>query len=226
MSMKIVLSSRNKKKISELRELFCASKLDSIELLSLDDIGIYEDTEENGSSFEENSLIKAAVPASLGYIGVADDSGLCVDALNDEPGIYSARYSGENASDRSNNEKLLSSLANVPASKRTARFVCVVSCVIPESMQSQLCLSKELDISGNFQTIVGTSKAFYVRGECNGVILDSPRGENGFGYDPLFYIPEKGKTFAQLSSAEKSSISHRGNAMRSFVSILKELTEG
>ena len=225
MIMEIVLSSRNKKKISELRALFYSAELD-ITLLSLDDIGVYDDTEENGLTFEENSLIKAAVPASLGYIGIADDSGLCVDALNGKPGIYSARFSGEDADDLSNNAKLISELDGVPYEKRSAKFVCVVSCVVPSSLQDLLKIPEELDVSESYNTILRSSKAFCVRGECNGLILDSPRGENGFGYDPLFYIPEKQKTFAELSSQEKSAMSHRGNAMRAFVCILKELTKG
>ena len=225
-NMKIVLSSRNKKKIAELRTLFDLSGLSGIELLSLDDIGISEDTEENGKTFEENSLIKASVPASRGYIGIADDSGLCVDALGGAPGIYSARFAGEDSNDRLNNLKLVEALKDTPDSDRSARFVCVVSCVIPKGIGFDFDLPEDIDVSDLYPTIVGDSKAFCVRGECPGYILDEPRGENGFGYDPLFYIPDKQKTFAQLSSDEKNNISHRGNAMRGFVEVLKRIMEG
>ena len=224
--MKIVLASRNKNKIAELKTLFDKSDLGDIELLSLDDIGAYDDIEENGSSFEENSLIKASVPASLGYIGIADDSGLCVDALSDEPGIYSARYSGENATYLSNNQKLVENLKGIPPKERTARFVCVVSCVIPHDIGFVPAIPNEYDVSTQFGSIVGASRAFCVRGECHGVILEEAAGENGFGYDPLFYISDKGKTFAQLSSEEKNAISHRGNAMRSFIEVLKTVLRG
>lgn len=222
--MEFVLASRNKNKIRELREMLTLSGLKDFDLLSLDDIGVDFDIEENGRSFEENSLIKANVPASRGYVGIADDSGLCVDALDGEPGIYSARYSGENADYKSNNAKLLKKLGDRPTSDRGARFVCVISCVIPAS--SSLCVPSELDMSVRYAGIVGNSKAFCVRGECSGVILDFPRGDNGFGYDPLFYFPEKNKTFAELSEEEKNSVSHRGNAIRRFAQVMNVIMRG
>lgn len=224
--MKIILSSRNKKKICELRELFAQAHLNGVEIGSLDDIGVLGDTEENGSTFEENSLIKASVPAKLGYIGIADDSGLCVDALGNEPGIYSARYSGENATDEANNAKLLSKLSDVPDENRTARFVCAVSCVFPEGFGIDPKLFGSADVSGVYPEITGGLNAFCVRGECEGLILRSRRGENGFGYDPLFYVPEKEKSFAELSSDEKGAISHRGNAMSGFIEIFSRIMRG
>ena len=222
-NMKIVLSSRNKKKIAELRTIFDLSGLKGIELLSLNEIKVFDDTEENGMSFEENSLIKAAVPASRGYIGIADDSGLCVDALDGAPGIFSARYAGVESNDQLNNIKLLNDLRLSEFQDRSARFVCVVSCVIPARIGLNMEVPPEYDVSELFPDIVGDSKAFCVRGECPGFILDEPMGKNGFGYDPLFYIPEKHKTFAQLLPDEKNEISHRGNAMRKFVDVLKRI---
>ena len=188
--MKIVLASRNKKKIAELTSLL-SHTLPGIKVLSLDDVGIKDDIEENGKTFEENSLIKASVPAKLGYISIADDSGLCVDALGGEPGVYSARYSGGDDSD--NVAYLLSKLEGVPYPKRTARFVCCVTCVFPEQ-------------NGKIVT----------RGECEGYIITERRGENGFGYDPVFYYPPFCKTFAEAPAEKKEAVSHRGRAMRAF----------
>ena len=194
--MDIVLASHNKKKITELEALLSASGFEGTKVLSLSDIGYEDDIIEDGDSFEANAMIKAKAPARAGIITVADDSGLCVDALNGAPGIYSARYSGEDANDVRNNEKLLSELSD--KSDRSAKFVSVVACVMPDG------------------------SSFTVRGECPGIILNAPRGENGFGYDPLFYIPSFEKTFAELSADEKNSISHRGVAMRAFADELKK----
>lgn len=224
--MKIILSSRNQKKIRELRELFAVANLSDVEIGSLDDIGVLGDTEENGVSFEENSLIKASVPAKLGYIGIADDSGLCVDALGGAPGIYSARFSGENATDAKNNAKLLAELENIPDERRTARFVCVVSCVFPENFKIGEEVFASFGSGGMYPDITGDLKSFCVRGECEGMILRSPRGENGFGYDPLFYIPDKDRSFAELSSEEKGEVSHRGNAMKEFIDVFSRIIRG
>lgn len=188
--MEIVLASRNKKKIAELTSLL-SHTLPGIIVLSLDDVGIKDEIEENGETFEENSMIKASVPAKLGYISIADDSGLCVDALGGEPGVYSARYSGGDDSD--NVAFLLSKLENIPYPERTARFVCCVTCVFPEQKVS-----------------------FSVRGECEGYIVTERRGENGFGYDPVFYYPPFCKTFAEVGADKKEAVSHRGRAMRLF----------
>lgn len=198
--LKLVLASRNKKKIAELETLLGALS-SKVQVLSLDDIGFTDDIVEDGDTFAANSLIKASVPARLGYIGVADDSGLAVDALGGAPGVYSARYSGEGAGDGENNKKLLAALADVPDEKRTARFCTVVTCAFPD----------------------GTN--FQVEGVCEGRILHAPAGEGGFGYDPLFYYEPFGKSFAELTADEKNAVSHRGKAMRAFVQKLTEYIE-
>ncbi len=198
--IKLVLASRNQKKIKELETLLgpLSSK---VQVLSLDDIGYADDIVEDGTTFAENSKIKASVPAKLGYIGVADDSGLTVDALCGAPGVYSARYSGEGATDVKNNEKLLSALADVPDEKRGAQFRTVVTCAFPD----------------------GTD--FQAEGVCEGRILHAPDGDGGFGYDPLFYYEPFGKTFAALTPEEKNAVSHRGKAMREFVEKFREYIE-
>jgi len=207
--MKIVLASRNQKKIRELETLFGEDTSISAKVLSLDDIGYYGEIVEDGDSFLANALIKASVPASLGYIGVADDSGLTVDALDGAPGIYSARYAGEDATDAKNNEKLLTALRDVEDGERGGAFVSVVACVLPAGM--------DLPIPEEIRTVTRDGlTAFAVRGECRGEILREGRGEDGFGYDPLFFSPELQKTFAELTPGEKNSISHRGMAMRAF----------
>ncbi len=197
---KIVLASRNRKKIRELETLL--SDLSSkVQVLSLDDIGYTDEIVEDGDTFSANSRIKASVPAKLGYIGIADDSGLEVDAIDGAPGVYSARFSGEGATDEKNNAKLLWELSNVPDEKRTARFRTVVTCAFPD----------------------GTD--FQVEGVCEGTILHAPDGDGGFGYDPLFYYAPLNKTFAALTADEKNAVSHRGKAMREFVKKFKEYIE-
>ncbi len=194
--MKVVLASRNKNKIKEIKEIYLSITGKDLDILSLDDIGYEGEIEENGNSFEENAKIKASVPASLGYIGLADDSGLAVNALGGAPGIYSARYSGEDANYEKNNEKLLSELDGV--SDRSAKFVCVFCALAPD---------------GNTLT---------VRGECHGVIAEALQGDGGFGYDPLFIYPPLEKTFGELSSSEKNSISHRAVALSSLIPQLSD----
>mgnify|MGYP002517328243 CR=1 FL=1 len=198
--MKIVSASRNKKKISELNALL-AKHIPEIEVLSLDDIGFEDEIVEDGETFEDNAYIKASTVARLGYIGVGDDSGLCVDALDGAPGVYSARYAGEHGDDAANNALLLKNLAD--KEDRTARFVCAIACVFPEDV----------------------SRGYFVRGEVEGRIIDEYRGEGGFGYDPLFYYEPFGKTLAEMSAEEKNSISHRGRAIENFAQMLKEITE-
>jgi non-canonical purine NTP pyrophosphatase, rdgB/HAM1 family len=205
--MEMVLASRNRKKIAELETLLSQHTSMRVKILSLDDIGYTGDIEENGASFEENAYIKASVPASLGYIGIADDSGLCVDALGGNPGIFSARYAGEPCDDVRNNEKILSELSGVPDNERTAKFVCAIACVFPEAMKA----NGKSDIS--------------VRGECAGVMLSSGRGDNGFGYDPLFFCPELDKTFAEMASDEKNKVSHRAKAIALLAAELGALSE-
>ncbi len=193
--MKIVLASHNKAKLSELRSLLKDITSEDVNILSPSDIGFFDEVEENGKTFEENAYIKAKAIASLGYIAIADDSGLEVDALNNAPGIHSARYSG--GSDIDNNAKLLSELAGIPFEKRTARFVCVIVCVFPDC-----------------------DDYISVCGSCEGIILNTARGDGGFGYDPLFYYEPLGKSFSELSSEEKNAVSHRGIAMRALASAL------
>ena len=200
--MKIVLASRNRKKIGELKTLLSKFFAD-IEILSLDDVGIVDEIEENGATFEENALIKARVAATAGYIGVGDDSGLTVDALGGDPGIYSARYAARcrfagDHDDEGNNQALLKNLESVPAEQRTGAFVCAIGCVFPDG--------RELT----------------VRGEARGRILESYHGNGGFGYDPLFFYEPLGKTFAELSADEKNAVSHRGRAIEAFANALKE----
>ena len=203
--MKFVLASGNKKKIEEVRRILCEISPES-ELLSLSDIGFCGDIVEDGDTFEANALIKASVPASMGYIGIADDSGICVDALGGAPGVYSARYSGEGHTDEKNNAKLISELRNVPYDERTAHYVCAVACVFPEEYGIEPIVSY---------------------GSCGGKIVFEPKGNGGFGYDPYFFREEEGRTMAELTAEEKDSISHRGEALRGFAEtirpILKEL---
>lgn len=223
--MEIVLASRNKKKIAEMNTLLSAYCGDKVKVLSLDDIGITEDIEEDGQSFEENSVIKASAPAKMGYIGIADDSGLCVNALGGAPGVFSARYSGEGANDDKNNEKLLSMLENTD--NRKAHFKTVISVVIPQTLGIEVFHSMtnpemEKYLLERFGIDAGVCS---FSGECFGEILREKRGEGGFGYDPIFYVPEKGKTFSELSAAEKNEISHRGRAMRCFADSFNILIE-
>ena len=195
--MEIVLASRNKKKIAELQTLMSEIKDADIKILSLDDVGVYGDIEENGDTFEANAYIKASVGAAKGYITVADDSGLCVDALDGAPGVHSARFSG--GGDEENNKLLQEKLADLPDEKRTARFCSTVVCILPE----QKC-------------------EIVTKGTVEGYISRQPAGTNGFGYDPYFFYPPFGKTFAQLSAEEKNAVSHRGKAMREFVTRFEE----
>ena len=197
--MKIVLASRNKKKKIELQALL-SQYIEGIEILSLDDVGIYCEIEEDGTTFEENALIKARVAAESGYIGVGDDSGLEVDALGGAPGVYSARYAGGHGDDEANNAFLLKNLEGVD--DRRARFVSCIACVFPERYGIE---------------------EFTVRGKVEGEILRERRGEGGFGYDPLFYYAPFDKTLAEVTAEEKNSVSHRANAIKLFAQKLKTL---
>ena len=185
---KIIFATGNEGKMKEICEIL--GDLD-IELLSLKDAGIHADIVEDGKTFEENAQIKAKAICDLtGEIVLADDSGLEIDYLNKEPGIYSARYMGEDTSYHIKNEKLIERLEGVPDEKRTARFVCAIAAAFPD----------------------GTMKT--VRAAMEGRIGHKESGENGFGYDPIFYLPEYGCTSAELSMEEKNKISHRGKALR------------
>lgn len=190
--MKIVVSTKNNHKVNELKEML---NMPEIEFMTMSDLGIDIDVEETGTTFEENAMLKAeTLYEALNddtLTVIADDSGLCVDALNGAPGIYSARYSGGDSKD--NNNKLLAELKDVPPLKRNAYFVCSIALV-----------SK--DTKTNFT------------GKCYGLIDKEERGENGFGYDPLFYYPSAQKTLGEMTADEKNKISHRANAVK----LLKE----
>ena len=192
--MKLVLASQNPKKLKEMNEILSGL---GIEVCSQADAGVNVEVEETGTTFEENSLLKArAVMEASGLPAIADDSGLCVDALNGAPGVYSARYGGEGLDDAGRYRLLLSSM---PAGQpRAARFVSVITCCFP---------------NGDVLT---------ARGECPGTIAFAAMGEGGFGYDPVFFLPKLKKTFAQLSPEEKNAISHRGKALEAFQAKLEE----
>ena len=192
--MKLVLASKNKKKLIEMNDSL--SQL-GIEVCSEADAGVDIDVEETGTTFEENSQLKAsAVMQASGLPAIADDSGLCVDCLNGAPGVYSARYGGEGLDDTARYRLLLENVrGQMP---RTAKFVSVITCCFP---------------NGDVIT---------ARGECPGTIAFAPMGEGGFGYDPIFFIPGLKKTFAQLTAEEKNAISHRGRALEAFKIKLEE----
>ena len=183
---KIVFATGNTGKMREIREI-----LADLEVVSMKEIGFNMPIEENGTTFEENALIKArAVAGQCGEIVLADDSGLEVDYLNGDPGIYSARYMGEETPYSIKNAAIIERLAGVPDEKRTARFVCAIAAVFPDGQE------------------------LVTLGEIQGRIDYEEKGKNGFGYDPIFYVPEFGKTTAELTDEEKNSISHRGRALR------------
>lgn len=196
--MKVVLASKNQHKLVEISAIL--SKLD-IELVLESELGVDIDVEETGTTFEENSFLKAsAVMQATGLPALADDSGIAVDALNGEPGIYSARYGFDDSlDDWGRLLLLLKNMENVPDEKRTGRFVCVITMVYPDGRTVQ------------------------ARGEAEGLILREARGEGGFGYDPIFYYPPAGVTFAELPAEEKNKVSHRANALKAlFEKLSKE----
>ena len=212
----LVLASNNRKKIAELETFFASASSNTIRVKTLAEIGWTEEIAEDGESFEENSLIKASVPAGLGYIGAADDSGLAVDALGGAPGIYSARYSGNDATDAKNRAKLLEELAGVPEEKRTARFVCVMTLVLPEGSPIAVPEAWRGDTAAARKRGIDPARVMSVRGECEGRILFREQGEGGFGYDSLFWYPAFGATFAEVEQEKKNLVSHRGRAMGEF----------
>ncbi|MFZ5899633.1 MAG: XTP/dITP diphosphatase [Bacillota bacterium] len=197
---RLVLATRNAGKVRELAALLGPLGVEVVSLADYPEIG---EIPEEGDTFQENAIFKAREVARLtGETALADDSGLEVDALNGAPGVYSARFAGEPKSDTANNAKLLRLLTGLPPEKRTARFRCVMALAVPD---------------GRVYTAEGTSE---------GIILDAPRGDNGFGYDPLFYVEEFGKTFAELDLATKNTISHRGRALQKVKDlVLKVLQE-
>ena len=187
--MKVILASKNQHKLTELSAIL--SQL-GFEIALESEYGLDIDVEETGTTFEENSFLKAdAVMKASGLPVLADDSGLMVDALDGAPGVYSARY-GHKASDKERTAYLLENMKDVPEDRRGAKFVCVITCLFPDG------------------------RKIVARGECPGVIARAPHGENGFGYDPVFYLPELGMTYAELPSEQKNAISHRARALQDF----------
>ena len=195
--MKIVLASKNPHKLVEINEI---TQKFGFELVLQSELGVDLDVEENGTTFEENSLIKAkAVMEATGLPALADDSGICVDALGGAPGVYSARYGGdESLDDWGRLQLLLKNMEDVPDGQRQAKFVAVITMVTPEGQVIQ------------------------ARGEIHGELTREARGENGFGYDPIFFYPPLGKTTAELSPEEKNQVSHRANALNVFYEKMKE----
>lgn len=193
----IIAASRNQHKITEIEAI---TKKFGMQIISRDDAGIPKiEIEEDGDTFEANSFKKAdEIMKMCGKVTIADDSGLMVDYLGGAPGVYSARFAGEDGNDEKNNEKLLNLLSDVPYKERRAKFVSVITMVYP-----------------NGETLVA-------RGECPGHIIDAPVGENGFGYDPLFVPDGFQRTFAQLSAEEKNEISHRARALAELEKLLAE----
>lgn len=193
MSHKLVLATRNQGKITEFRRILDALAPGAIELIGVDQFPDLVDVDETGSTFEENSLLKARYTCqATGLPAIADDSGLCVDALDGDPGIFSARWAGAHGNDQANLEKVLDQLKGVPDSQRTAHFMCVASLVLPDG--------REQVAEGRFE----------------GHILHAPVGENGFGYDPIFQPLGLSISSAQMSAEEKDLVSHRGKSLRSI----------
>ena len=195
--MRVVLASKNKHKLVEISKI---TEKFGFDLVLQSELGVDIDVEETGTTFEENSFLKAeAVMKATGLPALADDSGIAVDALNGEPGIYSARYGfDESLDDWGRLQLLLKNTEQVPDGQRQAQFVCVITMVTPEG------------------------KTIQARGEIHGELLREPRGENGFGYDPIFYYPPAGMSTAEMAPEEKNKVSHRGNALQVFYQKLKE----
>lgn len=188
---KLIIASRNKGKLAEMRAILAPY---GIQAVGQDEAGVHIDVVEDGTTFLENAQKKAsAILAASGLATLADDSGLCVDALDGRPGIYSARYAGPGASDDDRICKLWRELDGVPDEQRTAQFVCAMVLAYPD---------------GTFLRI---------QEQCDGLIISQKRGEDGFGYDPVFYVPALGKTFSELTGDEKNAISHRGKALRRLI---------
>lgn len=197
MIKRIIFATGNAGKIREIKEIMGDM---NIPIISMKEAGIVSDIEENGTTYEENATIKAKAVVALaeeGDLVMADDSGLEIDYLNKEPGIYSARYLGEDTSYRIKNRNLIDRLSGVPDEKRTARFVCAIAAVLPDG------------------------KVLTTRGVIEGRIGYEEAGQGGFGYDPIFYVPELGKTTAELTEEEKNDVSHRGRALRAMKEELK-----
>ena len=196
--MKVILASKNPHKLTELSAILSQH---GFEIALESEYGLDIDVDETGATFEENSLLKAeAVMKASGLPVLADVSGLMVDALDGAPGVYSARY-GHKSSDGERTEFLLENMKDVPDDKRTAKFVCVITCLWPDG------------------------RKIVARGECPGVITREVHGKNGFGYDPVFYLPELGMTYAELPSEQKNAISHRARALQDFCRKYQQMQE-
>lgn len=194
--MQLVVATSNQGKLREIKSILAPL---GIEVKSAAELGFTEDVEETGDTFEANARLKAeTVGKALNRPALADDSGLAVDALDGRPGVHSARYAGEGASDADRSAKLLGELAQVEPNDRGAAFVCVMACWRPDG------------------------EVVMTRGELRGQIAQAPAGENGFGYDPVFYLPERGQSVAQISADDKNAISHRGRALRAMAAKLPE----
>lgn len=195
--MKFVLATKNRNKIEEMKKI-CSLMGTATSILTLDDFPAFEDVVEDGDTFEANAVKKAKhIATCTGMTAISDDSGLVVDALDGAPGVYSARYAGENADDITNLNKLMAEMKDVPSDQRTARFVCCIAMV-----------------SGN------EVKTFF--GEVEGIIGMEPKGKNGFGYDPVFIPKGHKRTFAEMKDDEKNAISHRGRALGELQKYLLE----
>jgi XTP/dITP diphosphohydrolase len=195
MSRTLLVATHNQGKVREFAEML--ADLD-LEWLSLDDIGLEKDVDETGQTFTENAILKAETYASeTGYFTLADDSGLEVDALNGEPGIYTARYGGVGLDHQGRYQLLLKNMTGVQGDERSARFRCVIALATPDGL-------------------VGTAE-----GACEGMIAEAPAGDGGFGYDPVFFLPDRGVTMAQVPSSVKHQISHRGQALKAIKPLLR-----
>lgn len=195
MKERMIVATGNAGKMDEIREILAGLDL---EILSMKEAGVEDEVEETGTTFEENALLKAkGIAAKTDSIVLADDSGLVVDALNGEPGIYSSRYLGKDVSYDVKNKTILDRMEGVPEEERSARFVCAIAAVLPDGRE------------------------FVVRGEMEGRIGYEIAGVNGFGYDPIFYLPEYGMTSAEITPEEKNKISHRGKALEKMFETLK-----
>ena len=191
--MKFVLATHNPGKLKEMADILSSL---GVEVVSPADLGVDLEVEETGTTFAENAMLKAkAICEASGLPAIADDSGLCVDALNGGPGVYSARYGGEGLDDAGRTRLLLENMRG--QTTRAAHFACAIACVFPNG------------------------KTLTAEGRCDGAVAFAPMGTGGFGYDPVFLVPEKGKTFSQLTEAEKNEISHRGKALRDFAGKLE-----
>jgi XTP/dITP diphosphohydrolase len=201
---RILLATRNQKKLDELRRILAAALLDGIEVIGLSDVPGFPEKPETGATFEENAIAKARdAVAATGLVSIAEDSGLAIDALNGMPGVLSARWSGTHGDDPANNNLVLAQLTDVPDDRRGAAFICAAALITPNGTET------------------------VVRGEWPGTITRHPRGTNGFGYDPIFVPDGETRTSAELDPSEKDANSHRGRALRLLVPAIRaQLTSG